>query len=496
MLRDIDRDAFRIDSANHPVTYLEPLLAEAATTFGIELVSILATADLNVSKSELYNQHGAMLGEDWLKLDSYQLQELRDSSLQINAYESCYLTEQSIQAETTAINQRYLETYEWESLPKLDEPAGYVYLLQDVDVTGFYKIGYTNNPERRLNKFGVELPFKTQVVDIIRTDDARLLERTLHRRYADKRRKGEWFDLTASEVTEIRNLDIGISAESNYATASYYSGHSDSANQYAPRADATYRFGEQRTDIYEEDLSDSYGEQLSYSYQAEPWQVSKAEKKKLTWKTGCLYLFLFSVAVNLLGGLDLGSPLTGPSSSARQNRPAVRATVSTANRAAVTTANRTSIAISYVKTSDNSPANVRECPRTTANCTVIARLLPGEAIRQAERVSGEKIGGNEHWVKFRLNGKTAYIHSSVLSSSRMVTPTYYVNTLNNKSAAVRSCPRRTVDCAVIVGLLPGDVVQPQEAVAGESVNGNVIWFKFNHNGRIAYIHSSLVTASE
>ena len=217
------------------------------------------------------------------------------------------------------------------------------------------------------------------------------------------------------------------------------------------------------------------------------WHNVRAKKKKLTWKAGCLFLFLILFAGNLLSGLDLDSTSRRSSSSTCREASEVRT--------AGTTANRASAATSYVKTSDNFPANVRLCPRTTENCKVIGGLLPGDAVHPLEGVAGESISGNENWIKFRFNGTIAYIHSSLLSSSRTSTSTYYVTTKNNASAAVRSCPRRTADCTVIGGLLPGDTVRPQEAVAGESVNGNVIWLKFRHNGKIAYIHSSLVTAS-
>ena len=215
----------------------------------------------------------------------------------------------------------------------------------------------------------------------------------------------------------------------------------------------------------------------------ETWQNPTAvNKKKLTWKTGCLYLFLILSAVTLLdalvGGFDLNSSSRRSSSSARQFRSAVRATTSSVNRAAVSTASRASTVTYYVKTSDSFPANVRICPRTAANCKVVDRLMPGEAVRQLERVAGEEIDGNEDWIKFRHSGKNGYIHSGVLSSSHVSTPTYYVATLNSNSAAVRSCPRTTADCAVISGMLPGDEVHPQEAVTGERVNGSVVWFKF------------------
>lgn len=366
----------------------------------------------------------------------------------------------------------YMKVYEWEALPKRENPAGYVYLVHDVELSGRYKIGRTNYPKRRFEQFRTATSVQTNVVHVLETEDATALERELHQRYAGNRKTGEWFNLSVAQVKEIINWDTEISTSSYYAASPYYSKRAANVDQYTPQ------------------------KKLSNLHEAENWHSARAEKKKkLTWKTGCLYLFLFVFAGSLLSDLNNNSTSRRAYSTAGQRASVTRNAGTSANRAAVSTANRASATIYYVKTSDNFPANVRLCPRTTANCTVFGRLLPGEAVRQLERVAGEKIGGNENWIKFRHDGKIVYIHSSVLSSSRVSTPNYYVRTKNNASAAVRSCPRRTVDCTVVGGLLPGDAVHPQEAVTGESVNGNVIWFKFRHNGKIAYISSSLVTAN-
>lgn len=82
-----------------------------------------------------------------------------------------------------------------------DLPTGqYVYLIRDMDVTGLYKIGRTIKPLERIGRFEVHLPFNVGVVCILPTDNAARLETTLHRRYASKRRNGEWFNLTDDDV--------------------------------------------------------------------------------------------------------------------------------------------------------------------------------------------------------------------------------------------------------------------------------------------------------
>jgi len=61
---------------------------------GIQLISVLESADLSASEASLFEDHRARLGSAWLKLDAYQLGELRSSILQIDRHGSHYLTPQ------------------------------------------------------------------------------------------------------------------------------------------------------------------------------------------------------------------------------------------------------------------------------------------------------------------------------------------------------------------------------------------------------------------
>ena len=96
VIRDIDSDTFRIDSTDHPATFVKAIVDERARDFGIELVSILEAEDLNASATTLYDRHHARLSEAWHTLDEYQLAELRRSILQIDAHRSLYLTSESM----------------------------------------------------------------------------------------------------------------------------------------------------------------------------------------------------------------------------------------------------------------------------------------------------------------------------------------------------------------------------------------------------------------
>jgi hypothetical protein len=80
-------------------------------------------------------------------------------------------------------------------------PLGYVYLLHS---GRHYKIGKTNSIGRREYEIFLQLPERTKTVHVIKTDDPKGIESYWHRRFAARKKNGEWFELKPEDVKAFR----------------------------------------------------------------------------------------------------------------------------------------------------------------------------------------------------------------------------------------------------------------------------------------------------
>jgi len=78
-----------------------------------------------------------------------------------------------------------------------------VYLAQSV---GKYKIGRSKNPAERIEHFDTQMPVRVDEVHRFRADDYVAAERLLHSLLEEHKVKGEWFDLSNSQVGILTNI--------------------------------------------------------------------------------------------------------------------------------------------------------------------------------------------------------------------------------------------------------------------------------------------------
>lgn len=82
---------------------------------------------------------------------------------------------------------------------------GYIYLMKSDSLKG-YKIGKTTDWKDRIYEMSVTLPIEFQYEYVFEVRDMTKAESTLHLDFADKRTKGEWFDLDEDDLTDIENI--------------------------------------------------------------------------------------------------------------------------------------------------------------------------------------------------------------------------------------------------------------------------------------------------
>jgi len=78
---------------------------------------------------------------------------------------------------------------------------GFVYMMKS---GRFYKIGHSNSAVRREYELSIQLPEKLSTVHTIRTDDPPGIEAYWHKRFKDKQKNGEWFDLNAADIAAFK----------------------------------------------------------------------------------------------------------------------------------------------------------------------------------------------------------------------------------------------------------------------------------------------------
>lgn len=84
----------------------------------------------------------------------------------------------------------------------------YIYLIQSQE-EGYYKIGISKSPQRRIKELQTGNSSKLKLVETYQTEYAEKIEGALHRRYSHYHKEGEWFNMSISEEASfIKNCKI------------------------------------------------------------------------------------------------------------------------------------------------------------------------------------------------------------------------------------------------------------------------------------------------
>ena len=83
----------------------------------------------------------------------------------------------------------------------------HIYIFKD-DVRGFYKIGRSIKPKFREKTLQAEIPSISTIFISPLTD--KKTEKDLHKKFAHKRLRGEWFSLTQDDIEIIKNYGHGL----------------------------------------------------------------------------------------------------------------------------------------------------------------------------------------------------------------------------------------------------------------------------------------------
>lgn len=116
--------------------------------------------------------------------------------------------------------------------------AGFIYFVH-ADGTDRYKIGLTNNLDRRMKELnGKQSPFENRLQWSIEVCDMRSAEKDLHDRFHSRRVNGEWFQFAESELDEVESIYDLVADE--YLIKRY---HHTPVAQYEPDSAHTYGTG-------------------------------------------------------------------------------------------------------------------------------------------------------------------------------------------------------------------------------------------------------------
>ena len=442
---------------------------------------------------------------------------------------------------------RRIPTQEAEKLPRLEPPAGYVIVIQDVDYGNRFKIGRAQQIDRDSLRRVAALSIEIRLALILETENAAGAALALHDQFVGQGSVGEWFDLDAEQMRRL--YEIGRPQEMSLRRLALNEMGAGSLVQDAKIVRTTPE---------------------------SPFAHLQRREKRPARRWLAWIILLLIVALGAVVAQE--APVIRRELERLMSRSAqpVTATRVGGKRAATAVASpptRQTAAVPglgevfYVR----QRARARSCANT--RCNTINFLDVGSRIVALRYETGQSLEGDNVWIKFAKGEALLYVHRGALtrrapavaktkapttepSQAPTIVPTsvpteaptmaestetllpatakpsatdtdaptstatpaatatetlpptatyteaatevhteiYFVETVNDLNARVRACA--STNCEIVGRLRPGDAVRAIERVAGQSVNGSENWVVFEFLGETAYIHSSLLTQEQ
>ena len=308
---------------------------------------------------------------------------------------------------------------DYESMPALIPPAGYILVIRDVDGDRF-RIDKTQQPKPYLDGLRSEgnRRYGFELIAVIETADLAASAVELYDRHLATL-SGAWLHLDNYQLHELRQSMLQTGAfRSRYISPRrqkladsdaelprpqrpsipLHGGSSSIHGSRAPSAPVFVRYG---TRALEERLSAQTDEEVV----SRPVRICQAVGHFFddlwTRHPGKVVAFIAFIALVCLASLD-GSPYPGRSYRLAATSVPLR---QDPTPTPTWSPRRRTYMVEQI-------AHIRACP--SSRCEYLGLLPVRTEIRSLSSVAGEEIAGNETWMKFRYYDGEAYVHSSRL----------------------------------------------------------------------------------
>ncbi len=289
--------------------------------------------------------------------------------------------------------------------PRLQAPAGYVVVVEDVDLGDRFKIVTMQELNSRSLARETDLAFATELFLAFSAGDAAALARELHGRFAPGGDIGDWFDLDRAQIAQLREVGRPAAPSLRDLALSAVDGQSLVEKSQVISAAPESRPRHVRS--------------------PRPPQARAARPRpRRRWPSWLLLIAIIALGASVVANAPQLRRLLSGGTDARE-LPARRKVIASATAMPSPTPTRRVTTLATFSqfgaaAGDVLYALVRANARTCASreCRVARGIDVGERIVALGYSHGEVINGDATWIKFRRDRQDLYMHISVLSRDR------------------------------------------------------------------------------